>query len=84
MSEKKDYTKLTLEELKLDESKAKKWLIVVIALMILAFWLAAYVVAKQKANFIITIFPLVCAYFFAKVGNQINAIQKAIKDRNSN
>lgn len=82
MSEKKDYSKLTLEELKLEETKLNKTSKTIGIIAALSCGVTLYAIFKGNVGFIHWALPLGCGLYLGKMNENMKAIKKEIFLRN--
>ncbi len=82
MFEKKDYSKLTLEELIQEEIKVKKSQKIITVSAFLACGITLYAVYKHGVNFIHVALPLGSALYIGRLGENLKAIKEEMDIRN--
>lgn len=83
MFEKKDYSKLTLEELIQEEIKVKKSQKIITVIAFLACGITLYAIYKHDVNFIHTVLPLGSILYIGKLGENLKAIKQEISNKKS-
>ncbi len=83
MFDKKDYSKLTLEELIIEEQKTKQKSSHLLVIAGIAVCITLYAIFKHSANFIHTLLPLMSAYIIHRNTENLKKNQAEIKSKTS-
>lgn len=83
MFEKKDYSKFTVEDLKLELVKLKKTGKVILVIAAFATGITLYAVYSHNINFIHVVLPLGAAIYLGHNGEQVKVVEKEISSRKS-
>ncbi|MEY4539145.1 MAG: hypothetical protein RLZZ306_902 [Bacteroidota bacterium] len=82
MFEDKDYSKLTLEELIIEEKATKKKVTTFQVIAGIAVGVTLYAIFKRSVSFIHVALPLVSSFILRKNGENLKMIQKEIQNKN--
>lgn len=80
MFENKDYSKLTLEELVIEEKAAKKKVTAFQVIAGIAVGVTLYAVFKHSIGFIHVLLPLISSFMLIRNGENLKLIQKEIQN----
>ena len=81
MFEIKDYSKMSLEELNLEERKLTNLNKVILLFTAILIGAVIYAIYKKSNGFMSVVIPFACAYFLTKNSNKIEEVKNEIKSR---
>lgn len=81
MSNNKDYFKMTLGELLIEEKRLKKYQDIIKATFIVSIVLAIFMIAFKKLNFFLFLSPLISSIAFYHSRHTLKIIQAQIKNK---